>query len=66
MCQLVEDYANAKALEREKATEIKNATNFLLNGVSVEVVAKSIPSLSLEFIQELSSQITKGKKPSAI
>lgn len=52
MCQLVEDYAAEKV--RDEA--IKTAINLLRNGVSAELVAKSIPSLSLDFIKALQKQ----------
>ena len=47
MCELVEEYAKNYAEEVKKAvseTEIKTAINFLKNGVSVELVVKSLPS----------------------
>lgn len=54
MTQVVEEYANKKVLERDKET----AKSFLQNGASVELVKKSIPSLSVEFIEKLSRQLT--------
>ncbi len=54
MTQVVEEYANKKVLERDKET----AKSFLQNGASVELVKKSIPTLSVEFIEKLSRQIT--------
>lgn len=53
MCKLVEDYA----AEKLRQAEIQTASNFLKNGVSVDIVAKSIPSLTREFIVELSKKI---------
>lgn len=53
MCKLVEDYA----AEKLRQAEIQTASNFLRNGVSVDIVAKSIPSLTREFIVELSKKI---------
>ena len=50
---LVEDYA----AEKLRQAEIQTASNFLRNGVSVDIVAKSIPSLTREFIVELSKKI---------
>lgn len=47
MTQIVEEYANKKVLERDKET----ARLFLQNGASVELVKKSIPTLSAEFIE---------------
>ena len=60
MCELVEEYAKNYAEEVEKAvseTEIKTAINFLKNGVSVELVVKSLPSLSEQFVRELQTQL---------
>ena len=42
MCQVVEEYA----AEKTKQTEIKMATNLLENGVSVDLVDKSAPTLN--------------------
>lgn len=53
MCKLVEDYA----AEKLRQAEIQTASNFLRNGVSVDIVARSIPSLTREFIVELSKKI---------
>ncbi len=58
MTQVVEEYANKKVLERDKET----ARLFLQNGASVELVKKSIPTLSVEFIEKLSRQITAAEK----
>lgn len=52
--QIVEEYANKKVLERDKET----AKSLIQNGVSVELVKKSIPTLSVEFIEKLSRQLT--------
>ena len=49
MKQVVEEYANKKVLERDKET----AKSFLQNRASVELVKKSIPTLSVEFIEKL-------------
>lgn len=54
MTQVVEEYANKKVLERDKET----ARLFLQNGASVELVKKSIPTLSVEFIEKLNQQLT--------
>ena len=54
MTQVVEEYANKKVLVRDKET----AKSFLQNGASVELVKKSIPTLSVEFIEKLSRQLT--------
>lgn len=64
MSDVVEEYANKVAKEKVEESERKMAitlaTNFLLEGISVEIVAKSIPSLSLEFIKELKRQLPQG------
>ena len=57
MTQVVEEYANKKVLERDKET----AKLFLQNGASVELVKKSIPTLSIEFIENLSWQLTANE-----
>lgn len=54
MTQVVEEYANKKVLERDKET----AKLFLQNGASVELVKKSIPTFSVEFIEKLNRQLT--------
>ena len=53
MCKLVEDYA----AEKLRQSEIRTASNLLENGVSVDIVAKSIPSLTRDYILELSKKI---------
>ena len=53
MCKLVEDYA----AEKLRQSEIQTASNLLENGVSVDIVAESIPSLTRDFILELSKKI---------
>ena len=58
MTQVVEEYANKKVLERDKET----AKSFLQNGASVELVKKSITTLSVEFIEKLSRQLTVVKQ----
>ena len=42
--------------EKEKATAI----NFLREGVSVETIAKALPSLSIEFIKQLKQQLPQA------
>lgn len=53
MCKLVEDYA----AEKLRQAEIQTASNLLENGVSVDIVARSIPSLTHDFILELSKKV---------
>lgn len=57
MCQLVEEYAEEKAKVAVKEEAVKTAMNLLKNGVSVELIAKSIPSLSVDLIRELQKQL---------
>lgn len=57
MCKLVEDYAQTVAAEKEKRANIETATNLLQNGVSIDIIAKSIPSLTHDFIVELSKKL---------
>lgn len=53
MTQIVEKYANQKALERDKET----AKSRLQNGVPANVVIKYIPTISMEFIRKLHRQL---------
>lgn len=53
MCKLVEDYA----VEKIKQSNIQTAANLIKNGVSVDIIAKSMPSLTYEFIEELSRKL---------
>lgn len=52
MAQVVEDYIKKRMSEHDMET----AKSFLQNGASVELVKKSIPTLSVEFIEKLSRQ----------
>ena len=56
-----EEYAKKYAEEEVKKavseTEIKTALNMLKNGASVELVVKSLPSLSEQFVRELQAQL---------
>lgn len=58
MTQLVEEYASKKVLERDKET----AKSLLQNGVSADVVIKSIPTISMEFIEKLHRQLATVEK----
>lgn len=53
MTQIVEEYASKKVLERDKET----AKSLLQNGVPADVVIKSIPTISMEFIEKLHRQL---------
>lgn len=58
MTQAVEEYFNKRISEHDKET----ARSLLLNGVSVDLIQKSIPTLPLDFIEKLNMQlITAGK-----
>lgn len=57
MCQLVEEYAEEKAKKAVNEAEIKATMSFLKNGASVELVSKSLPSLSVELIKELQKKL---------
>ena len=61
MCELVEEYAKRYAEEEVKKavgeSEIKVAMNLLKNGASIELVVKSLPSLSEQFVRALQTQL---------
>ncbi len=58
MTQIVEEYASKKVLERDKET----AKSLLQNGVPADVVIKSIPTISMEFIEKLRRQLATVEK----
>lgn len=58
MTQVVEEYANQKVLERDKET----AKSLLQNGVPADVVIKSIPTISMEFIEKIYRQLATAEK----
>ncbi len=58
MSDIVEEYFRKRMAEHDKET----AKTFLQNGASIELVRKSIPTLSLEFIEELSEQVMMSAK----
>jgi hypothetical protein len=70
MGSVVEDYAKkyaesyakkyAESVSREN--NIQTAENLLKNNVSVDVVAKSIPALTYDFIVELNEKILQSDK----
>lgn len=49
MCQLVEDYAKEMLMD--------SIINLLKNGVSVDVIAKSMPNIPRKVIEELNEQL---------
>jgi hypothetical protein len=66
MGNVVEDYAKKYAQgvvkEKERQVNIQTAENLLKNNVSVDVVAKSIPALTYDFIVELNEKILQSGK----
>lgn len=58
MTQIVEEYASKKVFERDKET----AKSLLQNGVPADVVIKSIPTISMEFIEKLHRQLATVEK----
>jgi hypothetical protein len=61
MCQVMEDYAKEVSDEKLKANDIQMATNLLRNGVSVNIIANSIPTLTKEDIEEISHKIENNE-----
>ena len=53
MSDIVEEYFRKRIAEEMAEHDKETAKSFLQNGVSVELVRKSIPTLSLELIKEL-------------
>lgn len=53
------EYAKEYADEQVKQKDSQTAANLLQNGVSVDIVAKSIPTLTYDFILELSKKTNK-------
>lgn len=58
MSQTFEEYVQ----ERLDKQMVETARTLLKNGASIELVRKSIPTLSLEFIEELNEQIIMEAK----
>ena len=58
MSDVVEKYFQKRMTEHDKET----AKTFLQNGVSVELVRKSIPTLSEDDIEELNEQLMLAEK----
>ncbi len=48
------------AAQKVKESETKTAINFLKEGVSAEIIAKALPSLSLDFIKQLKQQLPQA------
>jgi hypothetical protein len=57
MCQVMEEYAKKVSDEKLKENDIQTAINFLKNGVSVDIVVNSIPTLKQDEVKELSRKI---------
>ena len=58
MTQIVEEYASKKVLERDKET----AKSLLQNEVPADVIIKSIPTISMEFIEKIYRQLATAEK----
>ncbi len=58
MSQTLEEYVQKEMAEHDKET----AKSFLQNGVSVELIQKSIPALSTDIIEELKQQLMQSSK----
>jgi ribosome-interacting GTPase 1 len=56
MCDVVEEYIEKMLRE----SYIHSAEILLTNGVSIEVIADSMPSLTYEDVVNISKQISKG------
>mgnify|MGYP003571407694 CR=1 FL=1 len=52
MCQVIEEYGDERAAEALKQGKIEAARNFLANGVSIEIIAKSL-NMSVAEIEEI-------------
>ena len=68
MGNVFDEYAELKVKEaeiefqkKEQEKEKTTAINFLKEGVSVETIAKALPSLSIEFIKQLKQQLPQAK-----
>lgn len=57
MCEVVEEYAQKCVADNEREVNIETAANLIQNGVSTDIIAKSIPSLTRDFIVELRKKV---------
>ena len=62
MSDVVEKYFQERIAAEMAEHDKETAKTFLQNGASIELVRKSIPTLSLEFIEELSEQVMMSAK----
>ena len=53
-----EEYADEKVAKKTAEQAKETAINFLKNGVSIDIIIKSVPSLSAEFIEQLKQMQT--------
>ena len=53
MCQLVEEYAKEKFKDERRDTVI----SLLKNGVSIDIIALSVPEIPRKVIEELNDQL---------
>jgi hypothetical protein len=57
--EYVKEYADTKVKEAKKETSLQIVINMIKNGISDELIEKSVPSFSLEEIKLLSQSIQK-------
>ena len=62
MSDIVEEYFRKRIAVEMDEQMTKTARLFLQNGASVELVRKSIPTLSADAIEELSKQVMMSAK----
>ena len=62
MSDIVEEYFRKRIAVEMDEQMTKTARLFLQNGASVELVRKSIPTLSADAIEELSEQVMMSAK----
>jgi predicted transposase/invertase (TIGR01784 family) len=61
MCQVMEEYAKKVSDEKLKENDIQTAINLLKNGASVSLIVNSIPTLTQEYVEELSRKIENNE-----
>lgn len=62
MTQVIEDYFEKWIAEQISEHEKETAKLFIQNGGTIEVLKKSIPTLSAEYIKELYKQLTNDEQ----
>lgn len=53
----IEEYGEEKVKKAVREAEIKIVVNCLKNGIPIDLISKSIPTLSLEQIEELQKKL---------